>query len=64
MRWILIDSRIGQSEDCPHPRPVTYNKLESAGVRPFINLSFYFTGTNPWQIFSFNVTNQSLYKLP
>ena len=26
-RLILIDSRAGQSKDCPRPRPITYNKL-------------------------------------
>ena len=27
MRLILTDSHAGRSEDCPHPHPITYNKL-------------------------------------
>ena len=46
----MIDSRAGQSEDCPRPRPLHVwsraIRVLKRRVPPCINLSFEFTGTN------------------
>ena len=48
MRLILIDSRAGQSEDCT--RPSCKLRIKTVGQH-LINLSFNFTGANPWRVF-------------
>ena len=57
MRFILIDSYAGQSEDCPRPR-ARWGLKQSASILLIWVFIFYWY-TIPWQIFSFNVANEA-----